>query len=394
MGLLEYRGRPRPIAGIVQRHRVNVGKPGRLRPARRRAAQQIHRLGPPTLAHAQEPERVQRLGIVGGDLERLLEEALRVGLAALGPKQVGEVQEGGNEPRVQEPRIPQLGLGVGRAPKPRVEIGQVHVRLRPVGVDHHGCHELGETPIEIGLLLGRERLAGDVREGVRGRQAHGPDRIAKAGRAQTRALRAGTLSSAAIAVARTSGSASAIAARTAGIEASLRYSGKSASADARAMAGWLWSVASAARSVGHSEAAPPGVERAGEVRSACRTRGSVPAHHLLGCPLRAAIAVASRAGIGGAQGDGQVGPGHAEAVISPGVDHHVRPRRHVAGDATSGLRARLVMVVLRTVEPGGEMALAQTALPGARSPSPCGSWQSEHVTPALNIRLCRNDPYS
>ena len=106
------------------------------------------------------------------------------------------------------------------------------------------------------------------------------------------------------------------------------------------------------------------------MRSAGRARGSVPAHHLLGGPLRAAIAVASRAGIGRSQGDGQVGPGHAEAVISAGVDHHVRPRRHVAGDAAPGLRARLVMVVLRAVEPGGEVALRAHGIARGAQPEP------------------------
>ena len=45
------------------------------------------------------------------------------------------------------------------------------------------------------------------------------------------------------------------------------------------------------------------------------------------------LRVAIVAGVRRAQLDRQIGPRHAEAVIAPLVDHHVRPRRHVALDA-------------------------------------------------------------
>ena len=40
----------------------------------------------------------------------------------------------------------------------------------------------------------------------------------------------------------------------------------------------------------------------------------------------------------------------------------------------------------------GRWHCAQTALPAARNFSECGSWQSEHVTPAACILLCVNGP--
>ena len=40
----------------------------------------------------------------------------------------------------------------------------------------------------------------------------------------------------------------------------------------------------------------------------------------------------------------------------------------------------------------GRWHWAHTPLPGARSFSECGSWQSEQVTPCACILLCANEP--
>ena len=64
---------------------------------------------------------MKRLRVLGRRAERLLEEPLSVGVAALGPHQVGEVDERRDERRVQPQRGPERGLRVGGPAEPRVE---------------------------------------------------------------------------------------------------------------------------------------------------------------------------------------------------------------------------------------------------------------------------------
>ena len=120
----------------------------------------------------------------------------------------------------------------------------------------------------------------------------------------------------------------------------------------------------------------------------------IPAFDRIGRPLRRA----GRCGTGcrhwACPGSTRaVGARDAQAVVVARVDHHVGGRRHVAVGALrrpacpargGGARPR------RTSPPGGTGA--HTALPGARSFSVCGSWQSEQVTPCACIRLCRKEP--
>ena len=96
--------------------------------------------------------------------------------------------------------------------------------------------------------------------------------------------------------------------------------------------------------VGAGQATTPGVDGLAVVRGS-RTR-AVPADERIGRPSRRAIAMAARAGIGSAELHGQIGPGHAEAVVAARVHDHVRAHRHVTFDA-AGARCAGAMVVMR-----------------------------------------------
>ena len=104
--------------------------------------------------------------------------------------------------------------------------------------------------------------------------------------------------------------------------------------------------------------------------------------------------MAAGAGVRRAGPGGEVGPRHLEAVIVARVDHHVGLGRHVAVDALAAGLARRVVVVLGHVERARAGGTGRRrALPSARSFRLCGSWQSEQVTPAAYILLCRNEPW-
>ena len=65
--------------------------------------------------------------------------------------------------------------------------------------------------------------------------------------------------------------------------------------------------------------------------------------------------VATVAGVGSSELDRQVGPRHPEAVVTPGVDHHVVARRHVAFDTTGTAAPLLMKMMQRRVELAGQM---------------------------------------
>ena len=89
-------------------------------------------------------------------LERAREEPLAVGIAALPAEEIGQVHEGGNEPRVEPERGPELRFRVDRLAEPGVEGRQVHVRLGPLRVDQLRLDQLGEGGLEARPALGQE----------------------------------------------------------------------------------------------------------------------------------------------------------------------------------------------------------------------------------------------
>jgi hypothetical protein len=84
-----------------------------------------------------------------------------------------------------------------------------------------------------------------------------------------------------------------------------------------------------------------------------RSRAPVPAIPLVHgtcCPLRLLSGMALSTGIRTAHCDREIGARDAQAVILPGVDHHVVLRRHVAGDALCALAANRMVVVIGHIE--------------------------------------------
>ena len=120
-----------------------------------------------------------------------------------------------------------------------------------------------------------------------------------------------------------------------------------------------------------------------------------PCLRRVGGPAVGPVAVALRAGVGGADRDRQVRARHAEAVVVPGG----RPcsRASACGSAMqlrAGRAGRVEVVRRRFRTSPAAWQPAQTRSPRPRTFRPCGSWQSEQLTPAAYILLCRNEPYS
>jgi len=99
----------------------------------------------------------------------------------------------------------------------------------------------------------------------------------------------------------------------------------------------------------------------------------VPLLHQGGRPLRRLplrlVVVAAVAGVGDAEGHGQLRAGNAQTVVAPRVHPHVVPVRHVAVDAEAARLGGLRVVVVRDgVVGGGQVALA--AKPGVGEAAP------------------------
>ena len=97
-------------------------------------------------------------------------------------------------------------------------------------------------------------------------------------------------------------------------------------------------------------------QRGGEVLVAGRGLAR-PTRDRVGRPLRGLLRVTVVAGVRRAHLRGDIGPRDAHRVVVPGVDPHVRRRRHVACRARRAGRALGVVRVLRRVELRRQMAL-------------------------------------
>ena len=135
-----------------------------------------------------------------------------------------------------------------------------------------------------------------------------------------------------------------------------------------------------------------GGERVGELLEPRRHVPVPRLDRLLG-PRGGSVRVAPVARVRHAEPDRQVGARDADAVIAPRIDDHVRRRRHVAAHAPRAGRGLVVEVVRRRRVLRGVALQAERVARRAQL-ARCGSWQSLHVTPAANIRLWRNEPYS
>ncbi len=91
---------------------------------------------------------------------------------------------------------------------------------------------------------------------------------------------------------------------------------------------------------------------------------AVPLDDSVRGPLCALIIVALVACVRRPELDRQVRPRDADAVVKPFVHPHVRPCRHVAGNALRRFGVLLVEVVLRRVVLVGQMALGAQRIAG------------------------------
>ena len=130
---------------------------------------------------------MQCLSAIRGNLERLFEDTRTVGVTPLSPEEIGQVDQGGNEARIEDERALELGLRLGGAAQPHIEIGQVQMCLRLVSIDRLRGDEFRQRPFEVGLLH-RESACGGAGERVGCCQAHGPHGIAEAGGGKPYAL--------------------------------------------------------------------------------------------------------------------------------------------------------------------------------------------------------------
>src|SRR5271165_5152618 len=119
----------------------------------------------------------------------------------------------------------------------------------------------------------------------------------------------------------------------------------------------------------------------------------MPRFHLVRGPLRRLVGVAAVAGVGRAERDAEVGARDPHAVIAARIDDHIGAGRHVTRDALRASRIRRVPMVGGNIVFFRRMALGADPIAGARNFKLWKSWQSLQVTPAWNMRLCRNDPY-
>jgi hypothetical protein len=105
----------------------------------------------------QETESVPDIGIVGLDGHRLLQEFRPLVVHAACPVEIGEVDEGRDETRVETQRDTVFLFRLGQLSAPQIQQPEIEVSLRPVGVDHLGVDELRSGLDEGGLLLRRQR---------------------------------------------------------------------------------------------------------------------------------------------------------------------------------------------------------------------------------------------
>jgi hypothetical protein len=110
-------------------------------------------------------------------LEDVAQHAFALRFPAGGPVEIGEIDRRRNEARVQRERRPELRFGGGGLLLRRVQQGQVHVRLRAVGVELLGGDVLPDGPVQRRALSLRQAVSRDARQHASGFDAHGTHRV-------------------------------------------------------------------------------------------------------------------------------------------------------------------------------------------------------------------------
>src|SRR5262245_3535989 len=89
---------------------------------------------------------------------------------------------------------------------------------------------------------------------------------------------------------------------------------------------------------------------------------SIPCRDRICGPLCGFAAVALVTRVGCPIGYREIRPRHSEAMIASNVVHHICPGRHMAVDAKSSGRIRLVMMMLGSIKLRRQMALAANGI--------------------------------
>ena len=330
------------------------------------------------------------------DRQRPPQEGLAFLVLALLPEEVREVHVGGEEPR----REPQRGVVVPAGllePSPlHVHDAEVHVRLGALGIRPLREEEVVERAVEGGPLFRGQLAVRDVRERGNRLDPHRPHRVPQQVDADPHPL---------LRRERLERGGRPQPHERVGVPGGLlqhrerpgAHVGRQERHGRPAHDPRLLRVADHLE----EERLRPRLEGAPRVNGRRVVRllllpAGIPLPHRAGRPLRRAVAVAVVAGVGRvlpAEGDGEVRPRGPDRVVVPRVDSHVRlgpeggtrcrrrPSRSPGGSGASGWRS---------ARAGGRKSRPRPSRP---SPSrACGSWQSEHVTPAAYIRLWRYEP--
>ena len=153
--LFQERQRLSPCTARIQRDGVDIAVARVVGYQLMGPAQQIQGPGIIVLAHQKKTEGVADVGIVRLDSRRLSQQLRPLVIPAARPVEIGEVDEGRDEIRVETQCRAIFRFRFGWLPTPQIQQPEVEVSLRLIGIDHLGSDKLGGGLYQGGLLFRR-----------------------------------------------------------------------------------------------------------------------------------------------------------------------------------------------------------------------------------------------